>query len=47
MSMRTCPCDLDGICPYDAEYQRDCDWWCGEIEPADDPQQWMEDESDE
>lgn len=24
------PCDLDGICPYDAQYSRDCEYWCGE-----------------
>lgn len=37
MSLRSeCPCDLDGICPYDAEYMRDCEYWCGADEPSDD-----------
>ena len=39
-----CPCDLDGICPYDAEYSDDCEWWCGEEEPMDDP--WIDSEED-
>ena len=35
--LRTCtPCDCDGICPYDAEYSRDCEYWCGDL-PDDDP----------
>lgn len=25
---RDCPCDIDGICPYDAQYSSDCEWWC-------------------
>lgn len=28
------PCDF-GPCPYDAEYSRDCDWWCSAEEPED------------
>ena len=35
------PCDCDGICPYDAEYSADCEYWCGEEEPEDTP--WEED----
>lgn len=36
MSIRNdCPCDLDGVCPYDAEYNSDCEYWCGE-EPEED-----------
>ena len=23
------PCDIDGICPYAAEYNHDCEYWCG------------------
>lgn len=34
---RNCPCDLDGICPYEAEYSHDCDYWCGAEEPEDFP----------
>ena len=29
------PCDIDGICPYDAEYSHDCEYWCGQDEPED------------
>ena len=29
---RVCPCDLDGVCPYDAETGSNCDYWC----PCDD-----------
>jgi len=32
-----CACDLDGVCPYDAEYIGDCEYWCGEDEPIDVP----------
>ena len=28
------PCDF-GECPYNAEYNRDCEYWCGE-EPEED-----------
>lgn len=38
MSIRAnCPCDLDGICPYDATYNCDCEYWCGAEEPEDYP----------
>ena len=30
------PCDCDGFCPYDAEYNRDCEYWCGCDEPETD-----------
>lgn len=34
MSLRkNCPCDIDNICPYEAEYNRDCEYWCSEKEP--------------
>ena len=34
MSLRQCtPCDCDGICPYDAMYGHDCEYWCGADEP--------------
>lgn len=30
MSLMKCtPCDCEGICPYDAQYGRDCEYWCG------------------
>lgn len=32
-----CPCDVDGICPYEAEYSHDCEYWCGADEPYDEP----------
>lgn len=38
MSIRqNCPCDYDGVCPYDAEDNRDCEYWCGAEEPEDYP----------
>lgn len=38
MSLRKdCPCDLDGFCPYDAEYNSSCEYWCGADEPEDYP----------
>ncbi len=46
MSLRKCtPCDCDGICPYDAEYSHDCEYWCGAEEPEDIPD--IEEESEE
>lgn len=35
---RETPCDFDGICPYDAQYNRDCEYWCGADEPEDEPE---------
>ena len=44
MSLRCeTPCDF-GPCPFDAEYMRDCEYWCGSDEPQDDPDVWEEDE---
>ena len=41
MSIRSnCPCDVDGVCPYDAEYFGSCEYWCGADEPTDDPEDW-------
>lgn len=34
---RVCPCDLDGVCPYEdfhSGYIGSCEYWCGE-EPED------------
>lgn len=40
MSLRSqTPCDFDGICPYDAMYNRDCEYWCGADEPEDHPEE--------
>lgn len=45
MALRKCtPCDCDGICPYDAQYSGDCEYWCGSEEPQDDPDLWEDDE---
>ena len=33
------PCD-HGPCPYEAEYWRDCEYWCGSEEPEDDPSEY-------
>ena len=30
---KNCPCDLDGVCPYDdfhSGYIGSCEYWCGE-----------------
>lgn len=35
------PCDY-GPCPYDAQYSRDCEYWCSEEEPEDYPEEWEE-----
>lgn len=44
MSLRkNTPCDCDGICPYDAEYSHDCEYWCGADEPQDNPEDWEDD----
>lgn len=41
MSLRkNTPCDCDGICPYDALYGHDCEYWCGAEEPQDCPDGW-------
>lgn len=37
-----CPCDMDGICPYEAETGGSCEYWCGEEEPQDDPDIWID-----
>lgn len=38
------PCDFDGICPYDAMYNNDCEYWCGADEPEDTPEIWEEED---
>ena len=44
MSIRkNTPCDIDGFCPYAAEYGCDCEYWCGAEEPEDNPEVWVED----
>ena len=40
------PCDCDGICPYNAEYGGDCEYWCGAEEPQDDPEIWDDCDND-
>lgn len=40
---RECPCDLDGFCPYEAEYFSSCEYWCGADEPEDYPEEEEED----
>ena len=39
------PCD-DGVCPYDAQYNHNCEWWCGAEEPEDLPKDDDFEESD-
>lgn len=42
MSLRCeTPCDF-GECPYDAMYGRDCDYWCGDYEPEDYPEEYYD-----
>lgn len=42
-----CPCDYSGMCPYNAEYNRDCEYWCGAPEPEDYPdEEWYEEEEE-
>ena len=44
---RVCPCDIDGICPYEDMHSgcwSSCEYWCGEDEPEDYPELWDEDE---
>ena len=36
---RETPCDLDGICPYNATYNCDCEYWCSADEPEDHPEE--------
>ena len=41
MAIRSnCPCDIDGVCPYEAEAFSSCDYWCGTDEPQDDLEIW-------
>lgn len=43
MSIRNnCPCDLDGVCPYESESYGSCDYWCGSEEPQDESDLWDE-----
>ncbi len=45
MSLRkVCPCDHDGVCPFDAQYMRDCEYWCGADEPEDNSEDYSEEE---
>ncbi len=42
---RLCPCDIDGVCPYEdmhSGYWNSCEYWCGTDEPEDYPD-WYED----
>ena len=44
MSLRkNCPCDIDGICPYEdmhSGYMNSCEYWCGADEPQDNWDTW-------
>jgi len=42
---RETPCD-DGVCPFDATYNCDCEYWCGAEEPQDNPEVWDDDEDE-
>lgn len=44
---KLCPCDLDGQCPYDAQYFSDCEYHCGVGMPEPDyPEYYLEDGED-
>lgn len=43
MLRRETPCDLYGVCPYGAENGYTCEYWCGENEPQDYPEEWEKD----
>lgn len=46
MSLRcSTPCDF-GECPYNVEYNQDCEYWCGADEPQDNPEIWDDEEED-
>ena len=48
MSIRSnCPCDLDGVCPYESESWGSCEYWCGSEEPQDKPDDWFYDDDGE
>ena len=45
MSVRSnCPCDFDGVCPYESESWGSCEYWCGSEEPQDEPDEWFYDD---
>jgi hypothetical protein len=47
MSIRSnCPCDLDGVCPYESESWGSCEYWCGSEEPQDEPDEWFYDDDE-
>ena len=39
---RETPCDF-GECPYNAEYNSTCEYWCRADEPEDDPEEEYDD----
>lgn len=38
------PCDYDDICPYNAESDAECEYWCGSEGPEDYPENWDQEE---
>ena len=40
------PCDF-GECPYNAQYNRDCEYWCGEEEEEEEYDDYLDDSYDE
>ena len=36
------PCDISGVCPYNADTITSCVYWCGEEEPTDPPIEWAD-----
>ena len=43
---RDTPCD-HGPCPYEAEHNYECEYWCGSEEPQDEPDDWFYDDDGE
>jgi hypothetical protein len=45
--LNNCPCDLDGVCPYESDSWGSCEYWCGSEEPQDEPDEWFYDDESE
>lgn len=42
------PCEIDGICPFDAIYSCHCEYWCGDnYEPEDYPDDYYYSDDDD
>ena len=41
------PCDIENFCPYGAYTFEECEHYCGQIEPQDEPEIWEENDEEE